>query len=205
MKLRLLTLPLVAAVALSLAACSKEASTSAPAAAAGTAGASAPDTSPIAPAQAFDVLASQGKGFTAGAMMSAHTVYVLFDPQCPHCGHLWQSSKALQSKIKFVWLPVAIMNAKSAPQGAAIVTAANPVETMNEHEQQLLGGKGGMSASASIPDDVLASIKANTILLERLGATSVPFIVAKDARTGSVVTQAGAMSPEALAAFVGLQ
>jgi thiol:disulfide interchange protein DsbG len=200
MKLRQLTLPLIAALALSLAACSKEETTGAP----GAPGASAADKTPIAPGQAFDVLAAQGKGFTAGAMMSAHTVYVLFDPQCPHCGHLWQSSQPLYSKVKFVWLPVAIMNAKSEPQGAAIMTAANPVETMNAHEQQLLTGQGGMSASASIAPEVKQTIKTNTELLERLGATSVPFIVAKHQRTGAVITQAGAMGTEALAGFLGI-
>jgi thiol:disulfide interchange protein DsbG len=200
MKLHHFTLPLVAALALSLAACSKEESTVAP----GSPGASTADKSPIATPQAFDVLAAQGKGFTAGALMSAHTVYVLFDPQCPHCGHLWQSSTPLQSKVKFVWLPVAIMNAKSAPQGAAIMTAANPVETMNAHEQQLLAGQGGMSASASIPPEVLQAIKTNTELLERLGATSVPFMVAKHQRTGTVVTQSGALGAEALASFLGM-
>lgn len=200
MKLRHFTLPLVAALALSLAACSKEESTAAP----GSPGASTADKSPIAAPQAFDVLAAQGKGFTAGALMSAHTVYVLFDPQCPHCGHLWQSSIPLQSKVKFVWLPVAIMNAKSAPQGAAIMTAANPVETMNAHEQQLLAGQGGMSASASIPPEVLQAIKTNTDLLERLGASSVPFMVAKHQRTGAVVTQSGALGTEALASFLGI-
>lgn len=200
MKLRHLTLPLVAALALSLAACSKEES----ATASGSPGASAADKSPIAMAQAFDVLAAQGKGFMAGALMSANTVYVLFDPQCPHCGHLWQASIPLQSKVKFVWLPVAIMNAKSAPQGAAIMTAANPVETMNAHEQQLLAGQGGMSASASIPPEVLQSIKTNSELLERLGATSVPFMVAKHQRTGAVITQSGALGVEALANFLGM-
>lgn len=200
MKRRHLLLPLVATLALSLAACSKEESPAAP----GSPSAGAADKSPIATAQAFDVLAAQGKGFTAGALMSANTVYVLFDPQCPHCGHLWQSSIPLQSKVKFVWLPVAIMNAKSAPQGAAIMTSANPVETMNAHEQLLLGGQGGMSASASIPPEVLLSIKANTDLLERLGATSVPFMVAKHQRSGAVVTQGGALGVEALANFLGM-
>lgn len=199
MKRRHLLLPLVATLALSLAACSKEESTAAPGSGGGAA-----DKSPIATAQAYDVLAAQGKGFTAGALMSAHTVYVLFDPQCPHCGHLWQSSIPLQSKVKFVWLPVAIMNAKSAPQGAAIMTSANPVETMTAHEQLLLGGQGGMSASASIPPEVLAAIKSNTDLLERLGATSVPFMVAKHQRSGAVVTQGGALGVEALANFLGM-
>ena len=199
MNIRHIALPLVAALSLGLAACSKEEAAGAP----GSTQA-AGDKTPIAQAQAYDVLATQGKGFTAGAMMSANTVYVLFDPQCPHCGHLWQSSLALQSKVKFVWLPVAIMNAKSAPQGAAIMTAANPVETMNAHEQQLLGGQGGMSASANVPPEVMQTIKNNTDLLERLGATSVPFVVAKQQGTGKVVTQNGAMSVEALANFLGM-
>ncbi|QHE85355.1 thioredoxin fold domain-containing protein [Hydrogenophaga sp. BPS33] len=200
MNIRHIALPLVAALSLALAACSKEEAASAP----GSSTQAAADKSPIAQAQAYDVLAAQGKGFVAGAMMSANTVYVLFDPQCPHCGHLWQSSLALQGKVKFVWLPVAIMNAKSAPQGAAIMTAANPVETMTAHEQQLLGGSGGMSASADIPAEVMQTIKHNTDLLERLGATSVPFIVAKHQGSGAVITQNGAMSVEALANFLGM-
>ena len=197
MNIRRLTLPLVAAFALSLVACSKEESS-------GTSSTTATEKAPIAAAEAFDTLAAQGKGFTAGALMSAHTVYVLFDPQCPHCGHLWQSSIPLQGKVRFVWLPVAIMNAKSAPQGAAIMTAANPVETMNAHEQQLLAGQGGMSASASVPPDVLQAIKTNTDLLERLGATSVPFMVSKHQRSGAVITQSGALGTEALAGFLGM-
>ena len=90
------------------------------------------------PAQPLEAVAAQGKGLTVGAMMSANPVYVLFDPQCPHCGHLWQASLPLQSKVKFVWVPVAIMNAKSGPQGAALLSAANPVEAMTQHEQSLL-------------------------------------------------------------------
>ena len=194
MQRRLFSASLVAATALALTACSKEDSASA----------AAPPATPIAPGQALEVLAKEGKGFTVGALMSANTVYVLFDPQCPHCAHLWQSSIPLQGKLKFTWLPVSLLNAKSLPQGAAIMTAANPVETMNAHEQQLLAGQGGMSASASIPPEVLAAIKSNTDLLERLGATSVPFMVAKHQRSGAVVTQGGALGVEALANFLGM-
>ncbi len=75
---------------------------------------------------------------------------------------------------------------------------------MNAHEQQLLAGQGGMSASASIPPEVLETIKTNTALLERLGATSVPFMVAKHQRTGAVITQSGALGVEALANFLGM-
>jgi thiol:disulfide interchange protein DsbG len=193
---RRLALTLLSSAALGLAACSKEE--------AGAPGKSAAG-SPIDTAQAYDVVAREAKGFTAGAMMSAHTVYVLFDPQCPHCSHLWESSLPLQTKLKFVWVPVAIIGPKSLPQGAALMQAANPVEAMTVHEKSLLAGQGGTSASASIPADIETSIKANTDLLDRLGADSVPFIVARHATSGQVVTRAGSMETPALATLLGVQ
>jgi thiol:disulfide interchange protein DsbG len=136
--------------------------------------------------------------------MSAHTVYVLFDPQCPHCGHLWEAAKPLHSKAKFVWMPVSIMNAKSGPQGAALLQAGNPAEVMSAHEKSILAGTGGMTASASAPAEVEQTIKNNTALFNSLNVNSVPYIIAKHAKTGQVVTNAGAMDTPALAAFLGV-
>lgn len=193
---RRLALTLLSSAALGLVACSKEEAGAPGAAAAG---------SPIDTAQAYDTVAREAKGFTAGAMMSAHTVYVLFDPQCPHCSHLWESSLPLQTKVKFVWAPVAILGPKSLPQGAALMQAANPVETMTAHEKSLLAGQGGMSASASVPAEIEATIKANTALLDRLGADSVPFIVARHMGSGQVITRAGAMDTAGLTSWLGMQ
>lgn len=192
---RRLSLALLATSALGLTACSKQDAASGPSAA----------VAPIDPAQAYDTVAREAKGFTAGAMMSAHTVYVLFDPQCPHCSHLWESSLPLQTKVKFVWAPVAILGPKSLPQGAALMQAANPVETMTAHEKSLLAGQGGMAASASIPAEIEATIKANTGLLDRLGADSVPFVVARHAGSGQVITRAGAMDTAGLSSWLGMQ
>lgn len=193
---RRFALALLATPAVWLAACSKEDAAGGKAA--------TPAEAPLDTAQAYDALAKEAKGFTVGAMMSAHTVYVLFDPQCPHCSHLWESSLPLQNKVKFVWAPVAIIGPKSLPQGAALMQASNPVEAMTAHEKSLLAGQGGMSASASVPAEIEAAVKANTALLNRLGADSVPFIVAKSAASGQVVTRAGSMETPALAAFIGL-
>lgn len=163
----------------------------------------ADDSVPLA--QSYDVLAHEGRGFTAGALMAANTVYVLFDPQCPHCGHLWEASQPLHSKVKFVWLPVAFIRPQSAPQGAALLTAANPVDAMNAHEASLLAGTGGTSAATSIPDDIAAAIQKNTDLFRRLGGESVPLLVARNQRTGAVVSYTGAMDTNTLAGFLGLQ
>jgi thiol:disulfide interchange protein DsbG len=192
---RRLALACLPATALWLTACSREESSAA---------GKPPADSPVDAAKAFETLAAGAKGFSAGALMSANTVYVLFDPQCPHCSHLWESSLPLQGKVKFVWAPVAIIGAKSLPQGAALMQAANPVEAMTVHEKSLLAGQGGTSASASVPAEIEAAIKANTQLLDRLGADSVPFIVARHAGSGQSVTHAGSMDTAGLASFLGL-
>lgn len=183
----------IGTAALSLSGCSKQEDSPTPA------------RSTLPPDQAYEVLAKEGKGFTVGTLMSANTVYVLFDPQCPHCAHLWQQSKSLHNKTKFVWMPVAFINAKSATQGAALLTAANPAEAMAAHEASILAGAGGTAASSSVPDDIATAIQHNTSLFNRMGAESVPFIVAKDPASGQVVTHAGALDTAALRTFLGLQ
>jgi thiol:disulfide interchange protein DsbG len=191
LKLVQLAFPLFAALALNLAGCSPQ-------------DASEPGAM-AKPAQPYMAVATQGKGFTVGAMMSANTVYVMFDPQCPHCGHLWRASLPLHSKVKFVWMPVAFINAKSGPQGAALMAAADPTALMSEHEKSILSGAGGISAISGAPSEIERAIKKNTQLLNSLGADSVPYILAKNLRTGEVVTNAGAMDTPALEAFLGLQ
>lgn len=186
-----LLLSLIACATLILGACSKQDTASAT---------SQPSKQEIS----ADAVAAQGKGFTVGSFMSANTVYVFFDPQCPHCGHLWQASVPLQKKIKFVWVPVAWINASSLPQGAALLTAANPTELMTEHETSLLSGKGGISAPASVDSEIEKAIKANTALLNSFGAESVPFVVAKNVRTGQTVSRNGALTTAALAELIGV-
>ena len=159
---------------------------------------------PATLAQPYETIAAQAKGFTVGALMSAQTVYVLFDPQCPHCGHLWEASAPLLNRTKFVWIPVAIVNAKSGPQGAALLSASNPAETMKAHEKSILAGTGGMSAPASVPRDIEQAIQKNTALFNSLGADSVPYILAKNAKTGLTVSNMGALDTVPLAAFLGI-
>ncbi len=172
------------------------------------AGCSQQDASkPATPAKqevSVDVVAAQGKGFAVGAVMSNNTVYVFFDPQCPHCGHLWQTAAPLQRKLKFVWIPVGWVNASSTTQAAALLTASNPGALMTEHEALLLDGKGGLSASSSVAPDVAQAIKNNTALLTSFGAESVPFIVARNLKSGQTVSREGALETAALAEFLGL-
>ncbi len=191
MKYAQLTLTIVAACALVLTGCSQQDAPTKPTA--------------VATAQSYDAVVAQGKGFTVGAMMSANAVYVLFDPQCPHCGHLWEASKPLLKKVKFIWVPVSIINGNSAPQGAALLSTANPMELMSTHETSILAGTGGLPASGNASPEVELAIKKNTLLFNSMGVESVPYIVAKNARTGQVITNNGALSTAALADFLGIE
>lgn len=185
-------IPIAAALALFLGACSpQDPSSTAPGAAA-------------RPAQPYEA-AAQGKGFTVGAMMSAKAVYVFFDPQCPHCSRLWEASLPLHSKVKFVWVPVALMNPKSASQGAALLGASDAATLMSAHEKSLLGGTGGIAASANPPPELAQAMKDNTALFNSLGVESVPYLLARHWRTGEVVTHSGALETPALAQLLGLE
>ena len=178
--------------------------------AAATATSAAAPATPVAPkavparrAPSVDA-AAEARGFTVGAMMAANPVYVFFDPQCPHCGHLWNASLPLQRSVKFIWVPVALINASSLTQGAALLAAANPVEAMTAHEAALLAGKGGMAASSGVSPELEQAIRKNTEMLNSFGAEGVPFIVAKNLKSGQSVSRDGSMPTAALADFLGV-
>lgn len=169
----------------------------------------APDTGASGkPAAASPVsvaaIAAEAKGFAVGTPMSTRTVYVFFDPQCPHCTALWEAAKPLKSQARFVWIPVGLLNATSTAQGATLLAAADPVAAMNEHEASMLSGGGGIGAGANT-DAQKAFVASNTALLNRFGFASIPSIVGTHAQTGELVTREGAMPTAALAAFLGLQ
>jgi thiol:disulfide interchange protein DsbG len=179
-----------------LAACGKESPEKA------TAGAAA--AKPAATTVSTAAIDAEAKGFTVGSTMSVRTVYVFFDPQCPHCAALWKSARPLKSQAKFVWIPVRLMGDASESQGAAILAAKDPVAAMDEHEASMAAKGGGISAMGKV-DEQRAMVKKNTELFNRFGFSSIPSIVATNAKTGALVTREGSMPTGELAAFLGLQ
>jgi len=149
-------------------------------------------------------LAATGQGFSIGPVMAASTVYVFFDTACPHCAHLWESARPLLGKLKMVWMPVGILGPKSVNQGATILASANPAAAMSDNETRLLARQGGITPSATLGEDVMGKVKANTGLLEKLGVDSVPLLVYRNARSGEYGSQTGAANTQQLAELLGL-
>ncbi|MGH8822022.1 MAG: thioredoxin domain-containing protein [Rhodoferax sp.] len=197
MKINLLSAAVLAA-SLALTGCDK---TPTPAPAAPAANTSAKATSePVSIA----AITAGATGFTVGEPMAAHTVYVFFDAECPHCADLWEAAKPLKSEAKFVWIPVGVLNKASTEQGAALLASTDPATAMDAHEASMSAHQGGIVVSGDL-DAQRAEVKKNTELLTRFGFDAIPTIIAINARTGALVTQEGASGTDALATLVGLQ
>lgn len=190
MKRRNLQAAALAAFALALAGCKDAPSAGKPGAA----------STPVS----IDAIVAEAQGFNVGSTMSTRTAYVFFDPQCPHCAVLWQSAKPLKSQARFVWIPVAMLNDKSAPQGATLLAAADPIAAMDQHEVSLREKRGGISFDPAA-ESRKEAVKRNTELLNRFGLNGVPAVIAKHATTGELVTLEGSMATATLAQRLGLQ
>jgi len=151
----------------------------------------------------LEKIAAEAKGFSVGSEMSVRVVYVFFDAQCPHCAALWEAAKPLKPQARFVWIPVGVLGEKSVAQGAAILSAPDPLAAMEQNEASVQAHTGGISAMG-VADAQKNAVLANTKLLNAFGFSGVPAIVGKHAVTGEVVTVDGAVPTAVLAQKLGL-
>lgn len=167
---------------------------------------SAPASASTTPADAspptYQEIGLGSAGFYVGNAGSPE-IFVFFDPQCSHCATLWNESQSLLDRARFKWIPVALLNRASLSQAVALLSAANPVEAMASHEASLKAGSGGISAMASPDEALVAKVKANTALLDRMPEKSVPLMVGRG-RDGAVVTVMGARPASLVAQVFGL-
>ena len=74
---------------------------------------------------------------------------------------------------------------------------------MAEHEKSMRANQGGISASGVKPE-MEQAIKKNTALFNNLGIEGVPYLIARNARTGTTVMRGGEMGTAAIAELVGV-
>ena len=151
-----------------------------------------------------ELLARAARGFDEGQALSRRRVFVIFDPQCPHCSRLWQHTRELAAQVRITWIPVGFINPASTAQGAAMLASEQPAQVLAEHETRFAaaGYRGGLAADAPTAQ-TRAPVEANTRLFERLGLSSVPVIVGVHESTGKTVVLTGAQSAQQIAQAMG--
>ena len=163
---------------------------------------SVPDAKPAVPVS-VKAIQNNATGFSVGSAMMKNTIYVFFDPGCPHCAALWQTSKPLDAEARFVWIPVGFMGKRSVLQGTAILAAADPASAMEAHEASMRANTGGIALNVDHKAQE-AQVKKNTQLLTDFGFTGIPTIVGLNAKTGALTVQKGESGTDALANRFGL-
>lgn len=196
MRIKLLAITVACLGAFALSACDQQPS--------GAAATSVTDKSHLSGEAAFNAVQKEGSGFSVGAANAQQTVYVFFDPQCPHCAHLWLASQPLLANVRFVWMPVGVLAPASAPQGATILGAPDPVKAMMENEQSIADNTDGISADRKAVSQYEAKVEANSNLFLRVRGKDdgVPFIIAKVGNT--LKMKSGALPTDELKKFLEL-
>lgn len=150
--------------------------------------------------QAFE----QVKGlnyFKTGNMMASNQAYILFDPQCSHCGKLWRETKKING-LSINWIPVGFLNPKSTQQGAVIISSPDAAKLMNIHEELLSNNLGGM-VTENIPEEGVKKINQNTDFFKK-NFESVPVIIYQNNKTKQYGIINGAVPKEMIIDKLGL-
>jgi thiol:disulfide interchange protein DsbG len=200
---RLISISFAFAAVVAISACDSPRETASASASASASAASQPERVASADFASLDNL----KGFPVGkgpSVMALPTAYVLFDTQCPHCAHLWEAAKPLQSKVLIKWIPVGLLNGLSTTQGAMLLEATDPVTLMTSNEAVFTRTGRPSTATESVTEESRKSVEKNTEMLNILKATSVPTIVYRNPVTQELAIKSGSMPTENLAELLGV-
>jgi thiol:disulfide interchange protein DsbG len=83
-------------------------------------------------------------GVKEGRASAAKTIYIMFDPRCPHCRNVYESSREfVQHGGSIKWLPVTVLgdSADGLNRVAAILQAKDPSNAMNVVEHSAMVGQ----------------------------------------------------------------
>ena len=153
----------------------------------------------------FDQFFIDGAGFEVPSTLKAkRTAYVVFDPQCPDCIHFWRMASAVRERIRFIWFPVAVLNARSELQGAFILSSASPIEAMARQVMQFdTPSRGLPTDNIAISNSARDTVWRNSRIFRRAGGKSVPYILYQDEQN-TVRGSANIATSDALTAFLNI-
>jgi thiol:disulfide interchange protein DsbG len=151
----------------------------------------------------FDQIFIDGKGFEmGGSSAGARTIYIVFDPQCPDCIGFWNLANQFKNQFRFIWIPVAILNSRSEPQGAMLLSTPNPIQMMNQQVLSFTTASRGISTEGVVvSNDAREDVWRNSRMFRRAGGKNVPFAIYQDAQN-KIMGSADIETPESLTKFL---
>ncbi len=130
----------------------------------------------------FTQYAKDGTGVSFSGPAGRPRAFIAFDPQCPWCVKLLNAALPLREKIDFVWMPVAVLNIHSEPQGAAILSAKDPAAKLLEHEAHFKDKDfRGIRYAEKEPVKAREAVWVNSKIFRKNACRTVPFGVFKTA------------------------
>lgn len=130
----------------------------------------------------YDQFFVDGKGFEMfQPPKSTNTVFVVFDPQCPDCIQFWKVAGLFKDYVRFIWLPVAVLNSRSEIQGALMLSASNPADLMARQVATFdTSSRGLVTEPAKVSSNFRDDVWRNSRIFRRGGGKSVPFLLYQD-------------------------
>ena len=133
---------------------------------------------------------------------SSHVAYVFFDPNCPYCHRLYESTRneVKAGKLELRWIPVGILFPTSHDKAVAILNAKDPLKAFYKNEDKYTMGDGGIDEDLGTPE-VEKKLSANEALLTRAQLGAVPVMLFYTNEGEAVLIQ-GAPPSDRLAAIL---
>lgn len=114
---------------------------------------------------------------TEGNPDASRIVYVFTDPNCPYCKRFWNDAQpwVKSGKVQLRHIPVGVLGESSRKKAAAMLSAANPLQTLIDNES---GKKPAPEVTLSAKLE--QQLDQNLAMMSRVGATGTPSILYLD-------------------------
>jgi hypothetical protein len=136
---------------------------------------------PVSPGERLIKALDNANGLNLGAQ-SAPKLYMVADPNCPHCQATWKMlrSAIFSGKLQVRLVPIDAIDADSARASAQFLSNANPLDAWDKYVM------GDHSQLAGTPTDIaLAAVRLNHQLIDSWNIHSTPYMVYK-AKDGQI-------------------
>lgn len=143
---------------------------------------------------------------TEGNADAEKELWVFFDPNCPHCHTIWQTTRSFidSGELKVNWLPIAFLSNTSAGKVAKFWQADDQVAVFNESEAQFNQGGSTPLRSSEITRETREMLETNLNYLSDFGSNGTPTVVYKN-KSGGVGVISSSMNEERMREFLDEQ